>query len=74
MNVVRIRPRRYSFFNNIESTKINTSKPMISPNDRLLDAVWVPNRPAMTAGAISPEPLTTRELPAWWWLPAVSVG
>ena len=66
VKVVRISPRRYSLVTNMEATTITTRSPTTSPNDRLLDAVWVPTRPSTTAGAMSPEPLTTRELPAWW--------
>jgi hypothetical protein len=64
--VMRIKPRRYSAVMNMVATTMSTISATVSPKGRLLEAVSAPRSPWTTAGAMSPEPLTTRELPARW--------
>ena len=70
VSVTRIRPRRYSEVMKSVARTITAISPANAPL-RVLSMVEPPNKPPLTAGAMSPEPLTMNA-PADSWTPPVS--
>ena len=74
VKVVRIRPRRYSAVMNIVATTIITISATMSPNGRRVGRGVAAQDREATAGAMSPDPLSTNASPERWTLPVPSVG
>ena len=74
VKVVRIRPRRYSTVMNSVATTISTIRATMIPNSIECDAVLPPSAVKLTAGAMSPEPVSATASCERWELPDPSVG